>query len=586
MAETWEIPQGLPAIEASCSATDTAPAKGAAFWDELDDRAAATGLDASLDRALAGRPAPRVWVLVHEPGRPDLGAAAAFGFARALADRGQAALVLDGDDAGADVSRWAGREYAEGWIDVVRYGTSLLTSGVPLPFAGRTAYFLGVGTYAPAEVQPDELDQLLARLRRQADDLLVILPGGPAGAAWAQRADIRLLCHDQQTLTPPRLAAVVANLTAAGVAPTALVGFGRPAETVAEVPGEPDAAAPPAADPMPPADEPGAAEPATEAAPPRADDPPAPAPADDEPDPLPLPGPAGEDGDEAERSVAAALAALEEETVGGLDPEIVYARRRGTSGVFWAVALAAAVLIALVGVYYLRYVRVPDGSVFGDGPVAVVQPRLVGRPAGAEALVPAEPPATLDEDRGGSAAADTALAGGADGQADRVTADSGTAAGTETDAARDSAAVDRQDAAPGMVGAAAADESAAGVAPTTGAAAEPGPAPGAAADEPAFDPAPYTVPVGTGGWALQVYSLRDSTSAEKEIERLERQGIRAAYRVVELPGSGRWWRIYVGSFATRAEARAAEAPLFRKLRTDWAKPTRFTVAVTDTSGGR
>ena len=120
MADNPGIPEGLPLIEAACTADDLALGSGGAFWENLDEAVARYGLDASLDRALAGRATPRVWVLVHEPGHPQLAAAAALGFARALADRGQAALVLDGDDHATVLTRWAGREDAEGWIDIVR----------------------------------------------------------------------------------------------------------------------------------------------------------------------------------------------------------------------------------------------------------------------------------------------------------------------------------------------------------------------------------------------------------------------------------------------------------------------------------
>ncbi len=90
--------------------------------------------------------------------------------------------------------------------------------------------------------------------------------------------------------------------------------------------------------------------------------------------------------------------------------------------------------------------------------------------------------------------------------------------------------------------------------------------------------------MGTDGWAVQVYSFRDSASAGQEMATLGRRGLRSAVRVVELPGSGRWWRIYVGSFPDRQAASAALPALFGKLRIDWAQPARFTVAVTDTAG--
>ena len=53
------------------------------------------------------------------------------------------------------------------------------------------------------------------------------------------------------------------------------------------------------------------------------------------------------------------------------------------------------------------------------------------------------------------------------------------------------------------------------------------------------------------------------------------RGFKTEVRVVETQEKGRWWRIYVGNFATRIEARDAAPLLKKKLRTDWANPTRF-----------
>lgn len=513
MANKPEIPHGLPIIEAACDAADLVFGAGDGFWLDLDERVAAFGLAAVLDQALAGRSAPRVWVLVHEPGQPQLAAAAALGLARALADRGQAALVIDGDDHSTALSRWAGRDNEEGWIDIARYGTSVLTSGVALPFAGRAAYLLGVGSYAPTDATDQEIEHLITRLRRQADDLLVVLPGGAHAAPWARKADIRLLCHDQAVLTPSRLGAVVANLTDAGVAPTALLGFGRQVE----------AAAPPVKT---------AAAPET--------DPPA----------------VVEVEASRETGVAAALAAAEVSDRAADATGAEFARRRGTSSVFWLVAVTATVLIACVAFYYFRYVRVPDGDVFGDTPTMTRQEQPVPATATGQATIGGDPEPLTTAPTETRALTDTVVvATGAD------------LAGTEP---QPTVTADPPPQATGQTIAQATE-------PTPAAAAQP-------SADPVFDPVPYQVPVGRDGWALQVYSFRDSTSANEEIARLGRRGLKAAVRIVELPDSGRWWRIYVGSYASRNEARAAEPALFARLRTDWAQPTRFTVAVTDTAG--
>ncbi len=43
-----------------------------------------------VDAAMAGKAAPRVWLILHEPGQPELSTAVALAFARELGGRGQA----------------------------------------------------------------------------------------------------------------------------------------------------------------------------------------------------------------------------------------------------------------------------------------------------------------------------------------------------------------------------------------------------------------------------------------------------------------------------------------------------------------
>jgi len=93
--------------------------------------------------------------------------------------------------------------------------------------------------------------------------------------------------------------------------------------------------------------------------------------------------------------------------------------------------------------------------------------------------------------------------------------------------------------------------------------------------EPVFTMTPYKDVVGAGGWALHLFSFPDSSSANVELTELHRRGFKTEVRVVEIPEKGRWWRVYVGSFATKGEARDATSLLLVKLKTDWAKPTRF-----------
>ena len=100
--------------------------------------------------------------------------------------------------------------------------------------------------------------------------------------------------------------------------------------------------------------------------------------------------------------------------------------------------------------------------------------------------------------------------------------------------------------------------------------------PGGVGSAPKFDPAVYTVPAGQAGWALHVYSLPDSAGASAQAAELERAGYRTAVRIVEIKDKGgRWWRLYVGSFPSRAAARAAMPALLARLGATWAEPARI-----------
>jgi hypothetical protein len=75
-----------------------------------------------------------------------------------------------------------------------------------------------------------------------------------------------------------------------------------------------------------------------------------------------------------------------------------------------------------------------------------------------------------------------------------------------------------------------------------------------------------------------VYSFPDSASTMTEIKELDRRGFNSAARIFDLGEKGRWRRVYLGSFSSRAEAKEAMPALLTKLRVDWAKPERFTTS--------
>ena len=327
MNDMRDWPKDLPLFRTELDAERARPRPDVDPAEELARLKVAAGLGEHLDSALAGSSSPRVWLLLHEPGQTHLAALAALEFAAVLSGRELAAFVLDGDDRTTTLSSWFGRDATEGWIDLVRYGASVLTAGTALPGDGRTAYLLGVGSYAPTDVSPEETADLVARLRRQADDVLVVAPVDTA-ELWGRLADIRLLCLDRARRSGADVVSLCKHLESVGAAPTGLIAWGRAAA--------PEQEAPPA-DPEPVDEVPVPSDPAevAEAVPPResAEDAPA------------TPGSSEEPG-----------------------------RRAGsTSGVFWFAAVAAVVIILAVGAYYLRYLKAPaDETTRPTEPVATM----------------------------------------------------------------------------------------------------------------------------------------------------------------------------------------------------------------------
>lgn len=547
--ENNRTPGGLPLLDSGWVAEDWELEPGDAFWNHVSETGAQGELAANLDAAMAGKSAPRIWMILHEPGQPELSTAVALAFARELSGRDQAALILDCDDQAQSLTRWVERQESEGWIDLARYGTSVLTAGVPLPFEGRRGYLLGVGSFAPTDISAAEINELVNRLRHQADDLILVAPADAIGELWAPVANLRLLCWDRATRTADDLAGLLESLAAKGTPLSGLVGFGTPAE---DVPGEADSAAadlsaaPTAAEPSQTVIRTGAdleVDPATEA-----DDfhaaPPAAA-ADD----------AGPDGGES----------IDEEPGWTEAPPLVEKPEatKGTSGVFWFLASASVVIVAILGVYWYRYVRVPSEGHFV--PIEVVT----------EQTAPVRPPG--DRTTGDMVNRDDAGGGeivAAAGTVGAFAADS-IRAGT----GRETAGIAAEDLSTSAPTGPPRDTFGTSTQPasTTDAAPEamqPEPRPTTPAT-PTFSMAPYRTPVGADGWALHLYSFPDQAGTEAELAELHRRGFETEVRIVETQTKGRWWRVYVGNFATKAEARAAAPLIKKKLRTDWANPTRF-----------
>ena len=70
------------------------------------------------------------------------------------------------------------------------------------------------------------MEALLARLRRQADDILMVAPADGLGKMWASHANIRLLCWDQAAGGISQSPAIGLILCAGGVPLTGTGGSG------------------------------------------------------------------------------------------------------------------------------------------------------------------------------------------------------------------------------------------------------------------------------------------------------------------------------------------------------------------------
>ncbi|MFH1844015.1 MAG: SPOR domain-containing protein [bacterium] len=88
-------------------------------------------------------------------------------------------------------------------------------------------------------------------------------------------------------------------------------------------------------------------------------------------------------------------------------------------------------------------------------------------------------------------------------------------------------------------------------------------------------PDPYSVPVGQAGWALHLYSVSSEASAEKMVRQLARFELPAAWRLREVPGKGRWYRVYVGSFPDQRSAQEAIPDLLERTGEQWAMAKPF-----------
>ena len=492
---------------------------GKGFWSEVERFTGESELGTKIDAAMDGKASPRVWTLHAAPGNNGPAAAAALIVARVLAARGQATIVVDGNDHNPDLTRWSGRFELEGWIDLVRYGASLTTSSVSLDFEGKKSVLVGVGSFCPTQATDEEIGALLARLRRQADDVIIVAPSGAQGRAWAVHAQIRLLCWDQLSLSADAAEQLVGSCREAGYEITGLVGFGVTENEVIERKIRPEDSA----DWLPSAeeDEPAVAEstPAVEERIVREEE----SVAEEEP--------------EVEASESASAESTEQ------SPEVPREdwgreeRSRRTSGVFWGVAAVFLICIVAAGGYYMKFVR---------GPQQVIS----------EPMVPVSMQATNQSSASARDSDGLAVDAGA---GDELAVDAGD--NDPTEPTESDVLVTPPTSDPVV------DELTGSTEEVAASAAEPvraedrgrPDAPAATSGESdSFDREPYNVTVGQGGWAIHLFSFPDEKEAQDEARRLEAKNINAVVMPVDLSAKGR----------CTGSASAALAVAARRMRRD------------------
>lgn len=529
MSQNRDYPGNLPLLPMGWGAANLDFEGADNFWEEAQRITEGSSLGDNLDIALAGESSPRIWLFLHEPGHASLSCAAALEIARELGTRDQAVLILDCDDADSQLTRWAGRHESEGWIDLVRYGASVLTSGVAMPFEGRRGYILGVGSFTPTDVTAQEADDLINRLKRQADDLILVAPANEAGKLWARLADIRLLCWDRARKSHGLIERVCDGFEESGSKLTGLIGFGLPEEGMILGAGNGSDTKDPAAldEPLIESEDDFSEEDSDERL--EAED-------LQDIDYTDVDAAADEEAEEPDPVlVSEYVTPAEDEDV---DVAVAGDSGSGSSRVFWGAAVVTLLLIAAVSFYYLKYVRPGDEEAPGVSPpvavqeqpqeqVAVVTEEILAED---DSLDP-ESPDVADDDPAGPAEDQPTGAGIVADQPVQTLPEETTPPAAQTEV------VDKP--------------------------------------APVFSMDPYLLAVGSDGWALHLYSFPDSASAEAEASRLERRGFQTAIRPFEIKDKGRWFRVYVGSFVSKSEAREAQGPLMEKLKVDWARATEF-----------
>jgi len=411
-----------------------------------------------------------------------------------------------------------------------------------LPSDNRRGSVMGVGSFAPTGVTPDEVKDLVGRLRRHADDLVLVLPAKLRSLPWFEAAPIKLLCWDllvRRTIDTER---IIIELERMGAKPDAVLGFG--VEEFTAINDSIRESETPTSAPV--VEEPIDEEPVAVVE----------APVDEIPDVVEEPLAPVEETTVEPLEVAEETVEDEPEVVAEpsdpeppAEPDEAKPKKRRTSGIFVFTAVALVACLALLGLFLSG--QLDFGTDRHDSPaLAELQPTPV-IPASSETETPPETTDPVNDQMGES---------GDDGVAGDV------AAGDQAAEEQIPVEVQEPEALPTPV------QPEPEVIPEAIPEVEDE---GDTVPVPVFDQESFQKPVGEEGWALWLYSFPDEPGAQSEIRRLDRRGVLAAYHAVEVENKGTWYRVYAGSFPNRTAANAAVDGLKARIKHDWVVPARY-----------
>lgn len=164
---------------------------GAGFWDDIEEIISGESV-ATLVADLLSDSTQKNWFFVGDKESASVRMVAALAAAKLASAGGKSVTIVDADGA-ALLSSFADRESVEGWIDMVRYGTSLNYASVKLPWSEK-GRLLGAGSYVPNRPTTDEVLQLDSILRDQSD--IVIYLCDSAATVWSAVSGQRIVCVD------------------------------------------------------------------------------------------------------------------------------------------------------------------------------------------------------------------------------------------------------------------------------------------------------------------------------------------------------------------------------------------------------